>query len=344
MIRVIAGSHVTAKTIPGEDEESKEVSGPLHVAHVEDLDYDHYVVDGRSVDPESIKTKKTAGTADGMRCLYCGASAPDVDEPCPDGMGARHTLISGADKEFWGNSGGATPTGPAASGQEDAYKPDTLGWDSQKQKVISRRVEAHGFSQDDEVVHCAFCGSGDVWGGSDGSIECNFCGKVFTVQVQPEFNTMPQTVGDQPMGIDGSPDDDGQAMGGDGDAMGTDPDSSAPGLLGDDPGASGGSPEAGGSPEDEETPQNGSSFQASRKKYYLTPDQNVLDEDGFLRHLANVCMSAREPLDSRDSKYGWYVNHIPECACGWKGENQTSSAQAIKAGKNHVAEVHEKGK
>lgn len=40
--------------------------------------------------------------------------------------------------------------------------------------------------------HCPFCGSGQVIGRSDGTIECDFCGQNYIVRVQPAFPGSPQ--------------------------------------------------------------------------------------------------------------------------------------------------------
>lgn len=42
------------------------------------------------------------------------------------------------------------------------------------------------------VSHCPLCGSGQVVGLSDGSIQCEFCGGVFLVRIQPAYPGMPQ--------------------------------------------------------------------------------------------------------------------------------------------------------
>jgi hypothetical protein len=46
------------------------------------------------------------------------------------------------------------------------------------------------------VSHCPFCGSGQIFGLSDASIQCELCGMMFLVRVQPAFPGMPQA----PMG------------------------------------------------------------------------------------------------------------------------------------------------
>lgn len=56
------------------------------------------------------------------------------------------------------------------------------------------------------VAHCPGCGSGSVTRRSDGSVECEFCGNVYTIWAQPKFPAMPQTVDGQPVSIPGMPD------------------------------------------------------------------------------------------------------------------------------------------
>lgn len=53
-------------------------------------------------------------------------------------------------------------------------------------------------ADDQTLRHCPRCGSGNVTGGSDGSITCGFCNFVFKVYAQPTHPFMPQTVDGQP--------------------------------------------------------------------------------------------------------------------------------------------------
>lgn len=73
------------------------------------------------------------------------------------------------------------------------------------QRVLSMSKEAHDSGDGETIYHCPFCGSGDVVGGSDGTCSCGFCKKAFTVQVQPRFKNMPQTVNGEPYNIPGMP-------------------------------------------------------------------------------------------------------------------------------------------
>jgi hypothetical protein len=64
---------------------------------------------------------------------------------------------------------------------------------------------AHDSGDGATVLHCPFCGGGQVVGRSDGTIECEFDGTAFTVQVQPLYSGFPQTVNGAPFPIPGMP-------------------------------------------------------------------------------------------------------------------------------------------
>jgi hypothetical protein len=64
---------------------------------------------------------------------------------------------------------------------------------------------AHDSGDGQTVLHCPFCGGGQVIGRSDGTIECEFDGTAFTVQVQPLYSGFPQTVNGMPFPIPGMP-------------------------------------------------------------------------------------------------------------------------------------------
>lgn len=72
-------------------------------------------------------------------------------------------------------------------------------------RTATLRKQAHDSGDGETIFHCPFCGSGDVVGGQDGTCSCGFCNKAFTVQVQPKFKNMPQTVNGQPYNIPGMP-------------------------------------------------------------------------------------------------------------------------------------------
>lgn len=88
--------------------------------------------------------------------------------------------------------------------------PDDAALVQQHLHAASLHTVAHDSGDGETIYHCPFCGSGQVIGGSDGTSTCDFCGTVFTVQVQPEFSAMPQTVDgtSYPMpGMPGAPTD-----------------------------------------------------------------------------------------------------------------------------------------
>lgn len=55
-----------------------------------------------------------------------------------------------------------------------------------------RRV-AHDSQDDSLIAHCPYDGSGQVIGSPDGTITCGYCGRAFTVRLQPVYPAMPQT-------------------------------------------------------------------------------------------------------------------------------------------------------
>jgi len=71
-------------------------------------------------------------------------------------------------------------------------------------KTAAKHV-AHDPGDPAVVAHCPTCGSGSVTRRSDGSVECDFCGGVFTIWAQPKFPAMPQTSDGQPVDIPGMP-------------------------------------------------------------------------------------------------------------------------------------------
>ena len=225
-----------------------------------------------------------------MVCTYCGATNPDSESTCPD-TGTRHTLVSSSDKQELGQNKDKGPTDDPGSQTIDGEDPMELG----DGKHTSLYREAHGFSQQDVVMHCAFCGSGNIVGRSDGTIECSFCEAVFQVSVEPQFAGMPQTVDGQPYGVDGQPDPNGLAGADDGWAVPNDlsPESGDPvGLGGDDEQ----NPENALSSEDAGSGGGGAPFQlqgAKEMRFYLTREGDVLDEDRYIKHLAIISANDR---------------------------------------------------
>lgn len=213
-------------------------------------------------------------------------------------------MVSSSDKEELGQGQGP---GPGKEGD----KPTTLS--AQKEghgftqlftgyfDIMAPQREAHGFAQTDTVKHCPFCGSGDVWGGSDGTITCEFDGATFQVSVEPQYPSAPGSIDGQPLNIDGEPDEMGQA--GAGDAM-----ADAEGVAGgpgeelgfgpeDEEGEEEGGPEGtdgegnplppgDGEDEDEDEEEGGAPPPFPPKKSYRTHAGDLLSEDLYLKHLA----------------------------------------------------------
>jgi hypothetical protein len=170
-----------------------------------------------------------------MICTYCGAENPDSESVCSN-TGGRHSLASSSDKQELGMGQGA---GPGL----DVDPSDLHGSKTKDHKV------GHGFAQTDTVKHCPFCGSGDVWGGSDGTITCEFDGATFQVSVEPQFPSAPGNIDGVPLNVDGAPDQEGQADAEDSWAVPNNLDPSAGSDL-----DVGGGPEGGYSDDDEGGP------------------------------------------------------------------------------------------
>jgi hypothetical protein len=159
--------------------------------------------------------------------------------------------------------------------------------------------QAHGFAQTDTVKHCPFCGSGDVWGGSDGTITCEFDGATFQVSVEPQFPSAPGSMNGVPLNIDGDPDAMGQA---DADEAMAIPEGVSP-SSGEDLGPGeeetdedeeeGGPPWANGEDEDEDDEDEGPAQDEGagggvpwKSGSYRTFAGDRLSEGLYLRHLA----------------------------------------------------------
>lgn len=168
--------------------------------------------------------------------------------------------------------------------------------------IMAPQREAHGFAQTDTVKHCPFCGSGDVWGGSDGTITCEFDGATFQVSVEPQYPSAPGNIAGQPLDIDGEPDDAGQAGAGDAMAVpeGVAPSSGEPLDAGadgepvdeddqvDEEGGGGGPPWAQGQGQDEDEDEDEEEGPPNfpPKQSYLTYMGDHLAEEDYLKHLA----------------------------------------------------------
>lgn len=152
-------------------------------------------------------------------------------------------------------------------------------------KLPTLRMLAHDATENQAIRHCPFCGGGKVIGRGDGTVECEFCGSYFTVQVQPQFPSYPQTIGGEPQQVPGMP---GQVE--------TPGGSSEPGgFPGDEEGDEGGNPfaddseEAPGDDEDAEEAQEDEEPPPFAKKSSLgfrTASGVLVGEDDYMRHLA----------------------------------------------------------
>jgi hypothetical protein len=158
--------------------------------------------------------------------------------------------------------------------------------------ALRRRLPArvaHDSGDGEEILHCPFCGAGQVIGRSDHSAECEFCGQCFTVQVQPRYPGFPQSVNGQPVPIPGMP---GEPGGGPPGIPPGGDEGAVPGGLPGAPPPAGGDPDAEGEPGDgpPEDPgaddggdDGGNPF---AKNSYRTAAGDLLPEEAYLRHLA----------------------------------------------------------
>jgi hypothetical protein len=152
--------------------------------------------------------------------------------------------------------------------------------------------------------HCPFCGSGQVVGRSDGTIECGFCGQHYIVRVQPAFPGMPQAPGPggapSDIGPDGGvlPPDaigpDGLPVGGTGALPpGAEDDEDAPPFLdeGDGDGDEDDAPDGPPGDDDGPPPPKGDSKPSKKKgslqrTYFGLDGKTVLTETQFIHHIA----------------------------------------------------------
>lgn len=172
--------------------------------------------------------------------------------------------------------------------------------------MTAMRKHAHDSGDSQRIFHCPFCGGGQVIGRSDGTTECEFCGTHFTVQVQPTFNSFPQTdpATGMPIQIPGMP---GQI-----DTSNQMP-PGAPGAPGDesgdfDPGIApdGGEEDDTDAQEDSEDDgddggDNKPDFLKSKSsRMYTSMFGDKLTEDQYVRHLAWMMKNAQAQLDPAD--------------------------------------------
>ena len=168
------------------------------------------------------------------------------------------------------------------------------------------QVVAHDSGDGQTIYHCPFCGSGQVLARSDRTIECEFCHTAFTVQVQPEFSSFPQTVNGMPMEVPGMP---GQVDPGapvDPNAIGDDG-SMAPG----DPMAADGEAEA-ENMEGQDADNPDAEANPFMSSLHRTASGAWLDEENYLAHLAIINSpnpKATAAAVKAARKYGRIVQH-----------------------------------
>ena len=133
-------------------------------------------------------------------------------------------------------------------------------------KIKRHRKTAHDAGEGEALAHCPFCGGGNIWGRSDGTVVCGYCDRHFTVQIQPAHPAMPQSLDGESLDVPGMPGE-----------VGGEPE----GTVEEDP------PEE---PEAEDEPDEGDEDdedgEQKEGKYLLTEAGYALDEDAFIRHLA----------------------------------------------------------
>jgi hypothetical protein len=152
-----------------------------------------------------------------------------------------------------------------------------------KQSESMMRKQAHDASENEDLRHCPFCGSGKIIGRADGTVECEFCHHYFTVQVQPQFPNFPQTMNGMPMSIPGMP---GQVetpsgVGPNGEDLG---EGMPPGMDEQEGGVPSGLDE--GSDETEDSEDTQAEPPPFAKASFKTVTGARLEEDDYVRHLA----------------------------------------------------------
>lgn len=169
-------------------------------------------------------------------------------------------------------------------------------------EMTAMRKQAHDATENQDVRHCCFCGSGKIIGRADGSIECEFCHNYFTVQVQPQYPNFPQTmngVGTPPPGMPGQVEQPSMEDG----APGEDED--APPWASDD--AEGDAEEGlpsdmdkgGDNVTDEDSAGNDDSSPPFAKQSFRTVTGARLTEDQYVRHLAINLASDPQQMAAR---------------------------------------------
>lgn len=153
-------------------------------------------------------------------------------------------------------------------------------WEEKKEAM---RKQAHDATENQDLRHCPFCGSGKIIGRADGSVECEFCHNYFTVQVQPQYPNFPQTINGQgtpPPGMPGQVEQPSVEGGAPGDEEGGFPpgDEDEEGIPSD--------LDEGGDDVTEEDSAAEDSAPPFAKKSFRTVTGARLNEDQYVRHLA----------------------------------------------------------
>jgi len=165
-----------------------------------------------------------------------------------------------------------------------------------KQSESMMRKQAHDASENEDLRHCPFCGSGKIIGRADGTVECEFCHHYFTVQVQPQFPNFPQTMNGMPMSIPGMP---GQVetpsgVGPNGEDMG---EGMPPGMDQEDGGVP--SDVDDGSDQTEDSADTQAEPPPFAKASFKTVTGARLEEDDYVRHLAIHLATDRDAMIAR---------------------------------------------
>jgi hypothetical protein len=269
-----------------------------------------------------------------MFCTRCRKVVQNQGD-CP--KGGNHHLISISDKgvQGQGDKPGAESNQNSRPKDPHDVKPSAT-WPGFKTSVAhpndrirayAMQYLAHDSGDGQTVYHCPFCGGGNVIGRSDGTIECGFCNTHFTVQVQPEFAGMPQTIDGQPYDVPGMPD-------------GVDPMTGQPPMMddGSEMGDDGEMPPEGppdgadmGSPEDEEAQgKNGTSVPWEHQSARKTWTAHCLD-----------CDWTKPNNKRQDDAMGEANKHSREAGKGHRGAIRTDKPVEAKRYASLVGEMNE---
>lgn len=145
------------------------------------------------------------------------------------------------------------------------------------------RVVAHDSGDGETIFHCPFCGSGQVLARSDGAVDCEFCQTAFTVQVQPQMPSFPQTIDGVPVDVPGMPNGGQSANVPPGGAPPADGDPDADSA---NPFAADGDPDGAGGDDSGDDGSDGSDDDAGGDGKPPWMKKSSLNEDHYMQHLA----------------------------------------------------------